>query len=387
MRLANPLRRVLRARFLLSATAATIILSAACGGSSPTPLPPTATAPAATSTPESLPLLSVDEGIFTWSPQWQPGDARAISVQALVGEVKVDTEGLSEEAQAGLDQFTLGLENFGKTMAMLRVGDSHFTVTEVTPDGAVGDLRISTLVPPGDFQGIAGYMDAPEFLAELQPREVTARIRVDRYGEVTGIVNIDEVAGQLVQLASDLEASRLGEAPPQEDMDTFIRLLQTESGKDSVQALVEAKAGHLFLLRPGEYRVGETVETTLDMPTSVGQVIPANAKYVLTGVTDGIAHIDVTLTPSPEGLYRAYEQMAAETSEVTGEPSDPFPAIDSEEGQQGVALFSRLLSPYTVKLQVDTATGWITSAEWTETFPLSQNPPAHVAVGFTTAVR
>jgi hypothetical protein len=153
-------------------------------------------------------------------------------------------------------------------------------------------------------------------------------------------------------------------------------LPQTEFAKQAALAAANGGTGNLFLMRKGEYTVGQPVTVAGQVPSLAGLMAPGEAVYELTAVSDTQATLEVEVRPQPVDLAAMFTQFMAEAGAIFGEDaaekSTMFDEMTAEERQQFDAVAAMLFQPYTVTLTLDTVTGWVTGAEWEATFTMPE---------------
>ncbi len=317
--------------------------------------------------------LQVDGETVTWSPPWTEGDARTIDVTSSIE--------LNDAAQ----KLLASMEALGAAPEIPPEQSSTIgTVTFISADsdGATGEFAISmddltTLLETQTFEqpgfGEADLDQLSAFIGLAGQLDLGVEFGIDSNGLLTGVTNLSELADEVSEFAASLArlAALSGEELAQdEDFEMLEQALaalpDTETAQLAADSAINLATANLFIMRAGEYELGQPVVVAGKTPTFIGLATDGTFTYELKEISSNAAMVQVTVTPGDIDVLALVERLAREVAEVTGEDSDPvtheLETMTAVERSQFEALAGIIFTPYTVVLTIDSETGWVTSA-------------------------
>lgn len=342
----------------------------------------------------------VEQDSFQWNAPWRAGESRSVNITHEVTGGDLLADGLTDEERENLDLLILINGLFGGGRVMGQVGESRLTVIELESDGSTIEFQILP-VPIDSILNPETFL-TDEFRTYFASNTgFTARMSVGPSGSIEQVQITDDLLSDVTD--ADIFFSEIMVPGPlrspgllQPGADEYARLMETESGLDLIEALVETRAGGLFLIRPGEYVVGEKVRVERPVPQMIPQfmtgvgpdlMFPADVEYRLNAISDGIAYFDISISKTLNGVYEVYR--SSEDAVATAlEYEFSIPEEDDEEFRDYLVSYLASSETKLIHLQVDIATGWPLSAEWTESYNYSeafgeQGEQADVEVTYT----
>lgn len=356
-------------QFFLAILAAVLITAVACG-----------TDRAGGDNGVAASSFQVEGDTLTWAPPWEAGDTRTVNITSSFE--------LSAAAQEFLDSVD---ERHGDAHEL--PGEQSSTVGTISiistgSNGSTGELNIAIeeLIAQLDSQGLEqpgfGEADLSQLtsllgLTDLLDLGVEFGIGAD--GSLTGVTNLEELAATVNEFVDSFLKLRAfaGEGTvPDEGIQELRTLLEelpkTEAAKLAADSGLNLVTANLFLMRSGDYTVGQPVDILGKTPTIIGLTTDGRLSYELTGISDGTATVQVQVVPGDVDLIALMEQLAVELAAVVGEDAgkitEGLAELEADERSQIEALSGVLFNPYTVTLTLDADTGWVTGADWSFEF-------------------
>jgi hypothetical protein len=327
--------------------------------------------------------FSVDGDMLTWSPPWQTVDARTVTVTSSIELSPVlQAKASQDDSDAGglaslVDQqaTTVG------TVTIKSVGDNGSKAElAIAFQDLLNKLQQQMAGTTDSFNANAGMAEAA--LGFINQLDLGVDFGVDGSGAITSVTNLEELAAEvktLVNLAVKFAALSEGDGIDPatiEKIDTaFAELPKTNAAQTVAKSMVQGATGNLFLMRSGEYKVGQPVAVA-GSTSMFGLQTDGNTTYEVTGITNDVVTVVVKVTPCEVDMLAMAEQFANEIAPIIGEdPSkltDKIAELDSSELGMISALSEILFAPYTVTLTLDSQTGWVKAADWDVTFTATE---------------
>lgn len=353
-------------RLILAVLAALLITAVACG----TDRPGDGNGVAASS-------FQVEGDTLTWAPPWEQGDARTVTVTSSV-ELNPATMHLFEmDNTEGRPESEFSTE---KTMTVGRV-----SIISKNSDGAVGEFNIAMEELMSQLQAqraeLSGFGEADfgqftSLLAIADQLDLGVEFGIDSNGALTGVTNlpelaatINEFADSLLKLAAFADDDEFLPADQLQELKTLLEEFpKTAAAKLAADSALNAATANMFLMRAGNYTVGQPVIVSGKTPTFIGLATDGTFSYELTDISNGTATVQVLVSPGEIDLFELLQQLAVEVATVVGEDGsktlEEFASATPDERSMFTAISSLIFNPYTVTLTLDAETGWVTSAEW-----------------------
>ncbi len=320
--------------------------------------------------------FQVEGDTLTWAPPWDEGDTRTINVTT------------STELNAGAESFLDTIEEHGGERPELprdqTVTLGSVSIIDAGSSGATGEINFSIEDLVGQLQeqsfeqpgfGDADFGQLSSMMGLIDQLDLGVEFGIDGNGAITGVTNLDDLAEEINGLADSLLrlAAFAGEdAFPGEDLERLRTLLDELPKTDAAQLVadsgINAATANMFLMRAGEYTIGQPVVVSGQTPTIIGLATDGAFTYELTGIADGAATVEVLVSPGEVDLLALMEQVIAELAPIIGDDTDDaleeFNDMDADEREQFTAITGIVFNPYTVTLTLDAETGWVTAADW-----------------------
>ena len=328
--------------------------------------------------------FSIDGDTLTWAPPWEEGDARTVTVTSAIElspALKAEAES-SDSVGGGFASVADEQETTLGTVTIRSVSEPGSKAELVLAVESLLEQLLSEVAnAPDSSEDAAGMANlAMGFLSQL---DLGVDFDVDGSGAITGVTNLEELATEvksLIDIATRFISLSEGEgidAETIEKIDTaFAELPKTNAAQTVARSMVEGATGNLFLMRSGEYKVGQPVAVAGS--TSVfGLNTDGNTTYEVTSITSDAVTVLVKVTPGDVDILAMVEQFANEIAQIIGEDSTDFTAEIAELGTTErdaiSAVTDILFAPYTVTLTLDPETGWVTSADWNVTLTATES--------------
>lgn len=330
-----------------------------------------------------------DGETLTWAPPWDAGDTRIISLTTSLEpspalREKLEMEMRPHESYSGvaLPDVT-GPQTNSPGMVRIHSAGSDGTTAEfvVALEELLAQLEPEMSAEPG-YDG-PGFGDFSPMLGLLGQLDLNADFGIDNTGATTGVTNMDEIATNIGEFVDSMLAlaSFGGEEPlTPEDRAKLSKFLaefpETEAAQFMSDTALNVASGNMFLMRTGQYTLGEPVVVTGHVPTAFGFVTPGHASYELKDISDESLTVQVEVTPADVDVLALAEKYADELAGILGEDSDELTDSLAELGMDERAIIdaitSMIFESYTVDLTIDPDTGWVTAAEWDVTLQVSE---------------
>ncbi|MDA0233239.1 MAG: hypothetical protein O3B04_02585 [Chloroflexi bacterium] len=333
--------------------------------------------------------FQVDGDALTWTPQWQAGDSRTVTIES------------SAEYSPALQQHFDNLQSLGQQLpggATTGLPDRQTavagTVSFISADstGAKAqfdinfqemlDLMNSGLMDQQEFGGsdLDQFESAMGFIEQL---DLGVEFGLDSAGAHTGVTNMEELATTVQGFIDSFLALAAfsGESPLDPDdrakMNSLLEALpDTEVARVFSAAALNAATANMFLMRSGEYTLGQPVAIAGNVPAAFGIETEGHATYELADISGGIATMTVEVSPGEVDVFALAEQFIIEIGAILGEDAsemlEGIANIASDERSMATALTGILFEPYTVTLTIDASTGWVTAADWSVVLALPE---------------
>jgi hypothetical protein len=321
--------------------------------------------------------VQVNGDTLTWNTPWQAGDARQVSTTSEIQFSQALREQfygalrLGEDSPQGLpEDFEPPRQEFSGIV----------TFTSADSDGAVAefDASLEELIAQLQSMGVdSEEMEMMNAAVDLASQlDLAVRFNVGSNGAVTEVTNLDQLAGEIEDMIDSLSVLARLQGGSDEEYSELIdlaKILLTELPQmELVQQLavsgVQVASGNMFLMRPGEYTVGQPVAVAGQFPTAFGLVGPGSATYELTEISDGSANVRVSISPTEYDIVTDIQEALALIVPLYGEDTDgvleQFQDFREQEQQRLNDATDLLFQPYTVDLTIDTETGWVTAVSW-----------------------
>jgi hypothetical protein len=317
--------------------------------------------------------VQVNGDKLTWSPPWQAGDARSVTLetdtqlspalQEQLDALAADVPDLQTQLEDAQSQSLTG------TVTFVSVSDNGTVAEYAVPLDAIMDQITDAGLDSENAQMISAMAG---LFGQL---DLAVEIGIDSSGAVTGVTNLDELTatlsdfmGSLMDLAA-LSGEDAMDAEERAQMELFLEQLPNSIlVQDLAKSAVQMATGQMFLMREGEYTVGQPVIVNQSAPSTFGLLSQSKVTYLLTSVDGGTATMDVTVAPEGLDLVQLLISAIKDFAGMAGEdPDDAVDGLDSipVEAQPVIDdLTAMFFQPYTVTLTIDTETGWVTSASW-----------------------
>jgi hypothetical protein len=326
---------------------------------------------------------SVDGDTLTWSPPWQQGDARTVTVTTsmeLSPALQAEANS-SDSVGGGLTSISDGQTTTVGTVTVTSASDTGSTAELVIAMQSLFDQLQQEMSGSPDAEdtnaGMAGA--ALSFVSQL---DLGIDFDVDNSGAITGVTNLEELAAEvksLVDIFVKFSSLSEGDAITPETVTkietAFAELPKTVAAQTVAKAVVEGATGNLFLMRSGEYSVGQPVAVA-GSTSILGLQTNGNTTYEVTGITGEAITVQVKVTPGDVDILAMAEQFANEIAPILGEDpatlTDKIAELDATQRDSASAFSSILFGPYTVTLTLDPQTGWVTAADWDVTFTATE---------------
>ncbi len=320
--------------------------------------------------------FQVEGETLTWSPPWEEGDSRVITV---TGSAKFNPElqSMFDTAQAlggGVPDFESEQTSSTGTVSILSKNSNGATgELDVSIEEIINQLELQTLEQPGFGEADFGQFTA--MLGLVNQLDLGVEFGIDGSGALTGVTNLDELAETVRRLADSMTrlAALAGEeiidADDIEKLNTALaELPDTEAAQIAADSMLNAATANLFLMRAGEYTVGQPVVVAGKTPTAFGFATDGTFSYELTDISNGTATVQVVVTPGEIDVLALGERLAIEVASALGEDAgkvtDGIAELEPDERSMLALLSSVIFEPYTVMLTLDADTGWVTAADW-----------------------
>jgi hypothetical protein len=366
-------RRLRSARILLPLLSIALLAFVACGTDNENEDAVADAAPAA-------PIV-VNGDTLTWSPPWQAGDTRSVTTEASTEFSPAIQQQFESSQQLGmsLDQELQGMLD----QQSANVGTVSFISADSSGAKAKLDIAFQELLDqmmsnelleepgPGDsdsemFSAMMGLVDQIDLGMEFD---------LDNSGAHSGVTNLaelSETASGFIDSVMALAALAGEETIDPDDrakMDDLLAALpDTEAAQVLADMVLNMSTANMFLMRSGEYTVGQPVAFAGTVPTTFGFETEGHAIYELTDVLDGTATVEVEVSPAEVDVLALVEQYAAEIAVIVDEDiselTDSITGLEPDERSMAELLAGVLFNPYTVMLTLDSSTGWVTAASW-----------------------
>jgi hypothetical protein len=254
--------------------------------------------------------------------------------------------------------------------------DSDGTKAEfdITYQEMIDTMMSSRLMTePGGGDSEFGQFTA--VLSLIDQLDLGIEFGVDDTGALTGVTNMDELATIVRKFIDSIMAFAAfsGGSPfdpdDREMLNSLLTALpDTETARFVSDAALDAASANLFLMSTGEYVLGQPVAIAGNVPAAFEFETDGHATYELTDISNGAATVRVEVSPVESDILTLVEQFAVEIAPLIGEDAikvaDGIAELESDERSIVGALSGILFNPYNVMLTIDTATGWVTAAEW-----------------------
>lgn len=320
--------------------------------------------------------FQVEGDTLTWAPPWDEGDTRSVSVTSTL-ELSDGAQGFfdSFDRSSGMapefpteKQATVGIVSIISENSNGATGEFNLSITDL-----ISQLETQTLEQPGFGEADFGQLSLVTGLVDQL--DLGVEFGIENNGSLTGVTNLDELvetANELVDslllLATFADDEFLADEDVQELRTLLEELPKTDAVKLAADSALNLVTANLFLMRAGDYTVGQPVIVSGKTPTMIGLSTDGTFSYELTDVSGGTATMQVLVTPTDINLFDLMEQLVTELAPIFGEDLDDFsgqiPMATDRERAQFDAISSVAFNPYTVTLTLDTETGWVTAANW-----------------------
>ena len=328
--------------------------------------------------------FGIDGDTLTWAPPWEEGDARTVTVTSAIElspALKAEAES-SDSVGGGFDSVADEQETTLGTVTIRSVSEPGSKAELVLAVESLLEQLLSQVANAPDSNGDAAGMAtlAMGFISQL---DLGIDFDVDGSGAITRVTNLEELAAEvktLVDLVVKFAALSEGEGMDPATLgkinSAFAELPNTAAAQVVAKSMVEGATANLFLMRSGEYKVGQPV--AFAGSTSVfGLNTDGNTTYEVTNITSDAVTLLVKVTPGDVDILAMVEQFANEISPIIGEDSTDFIAeiteLGTTERDSVSAVTDILFAPYTVTLTLDPETGWVTSADWNVTLTATES--------------
>lgn len=357
-------RSLRSARFLLPLLSIALISAVACGTDRASSEPAAAE-------------FQVAGDTLTWAPPWQAGDSRTITIENSTEfnpalQEQFDT--LQLLGDTGTD-FMNQPATVAGTVSILSTGsDGTKAEFDIAFQELLDQMMSSEMIGEPGF-GDSDFEQFTAVMGLIDQIDLGVDFGIDSTGAPTGVTNMAELAttvSEFIDSALKL-ASFAGESPldieDQEKLNSVLMALpDTETARFASETVLNAATANLFLMRSGEYTLGQPVAIAGSVPTAFGFETEGHASYELTDLSAGSATMRVEVSPGEADVLSLVKQYAVEIAQLLDEDvsdlTDGIDELEPDERSIATALTSILFNPYTVTLTLDTATGWVTAAEW-----------------------
>lgn len=374
-RASNQLRRIRSSQLILAILGTLLVTAVACG-----------TDRAGENNEVAASSFQVEGDTLTWVPPWDEGDARKISVTSSV-EFSDEWQRLMELSE-GDDDFSF-LTDQSSTVGTISIlsknGNGSTGEFNISIQELIAQLDNQEFEQPGFGEADFGQLTSLMGLADQLDLGVEFGIGAD--GSLSGVTNLEELAETVSELVDSLLlfAAFAGddedEMIPEEDVQKIKSLLEdlpkTDAAKLAADSGLNLVTANLFLMRSGDYSVGEQVDVFGNTPSILGISTDGKLSYVLTDISNGTATVQVSVLPGDIDLLglmqAAVDELAGVVGEDASEIAEKIADLTAQERSQVEAISSIAFTPYTVTLTLDVETGWVTAADWSVELSLPEN--------------
>ena len=317
--------------------------------------------------------FQVDGDTLIWSPPWEEGDSRTVTVIAST-EPNDALKMLTSAPDSDIAQLDEEQSGTTGTVTIVSTGSDGSTVRfDFSIEELIRQLEDQTLEQPGfgesdlsQFTGIVGLLGNIDLGVEFG---------VDNLGAVTGVTNTEELIETVRSLFNSLLrfAALAGEdAITAEDRQKFEDALDAAPETELVRVLGElglnTATANMFLMRSGEYTVGQPVVLNGRTATFFGLETEGSSSYEVTEIGADTVTVEVMVSPTEFDVMAMFERLTLELASLAGEDTEEitedFADLEPDERAIVDALLPLLFEPYTVTLTLDSETGWVTNADW-----------------------
>lgn len=319
--------------------------------------------------------FQVEDESVTWSPPWEEGDARSVHIESSIE--------FSEAINAFIDDIEplYGVNSDAQGQRSTTTGT--VSIVSVGSTGSTGQFDVDLAEVLRQLNGEStDQFGADE--ADIQFDAMASLFRnldlgvefdIGTDGGVFGVSNLEELAETVRELFDSLRrfAALAGDDDvSSDDMEMIERALDelpdTQIAQTAADTGINLALANMFLMRAGEFELGETVVATGLTQTMFGMNTQGVMRYTLTDISDDTLTVEVEVEPGEVDLTEVLDSALEELAPIFGDEiyddiGDPSEGSERELAQ-GDALFGVLLQPYTVTLTLDAETGWVTAADW-----------------------
>ncbi len=353
-------------RFMLALLAALLITAVACG----TDRDGNGDGVAASS-------FQIDGDSLTWAPPWDEGDARSVTVTSSVDINaaaqdffdRIEESGGEAPRIPGNQTSTVGTIEFISTGSTGATGELIVSIEEL-----MSQLENQTLEQPGF--GEADFSQFTSLLSLTDQLDLGVEFGIDNNGAISGVTNREELAETIdgfVDSLLSLAAFAGDDFPIHENDEQDIRDVLAElPDLETFQLLTDTglvvSTANLFLMRSGEYTIGQPVIVSGNAPSTFGLATTGTISYELTSISDGTATVEAIVSPGEVDLLALIERLSAEIATLVdgdvGGLSENIAGLEPDESSMFELLSDMIFDPYTVTLTLDANTGWVMAADW-----------------------
>lgn len=326
----------------------------------------------------AAPAFQAEGETLSWSPQWDEGDERVITStssmefnDALLAQLEA-----AQAPGATLSESGLGEEQSatsGTVTIISKDSDGSTARFDVSIEELIRQIQGQSLEQPGfgeaDLEGFTAIMGL------LGNIDLGVEFEIGNSGAVVGVTNTDELVetvqdifDSFLRLAALAGDDTISPEDRQKFEDALDALPDTELARVFGEIGLHSATANMFLMRSGEYTVGQPVVVTGTAPTFIGVNTDGAMTYEVTDISDDTVTVDVLVSPAEFDVLAMVERLAAEVETLIGEDADgvsqKLADLDADERAMIEALTPILFEPYTVTLTIDAATGWVTAADW-----------------------